>query len=134
MPQGENRRRPHKIRDWQVCREVLGMDHNMPRLGPQRHSLHQFCGEQSTPMVVEPAPPSDAVHVREYFALRQIGELFPRKPHLLLHHAEYAKIPRPGIKARHRARMQDWPLERERLSWGQPSRSTHLMLPVAALV
>src|SRR4051794_2830138 len=134
-PQGENRRRAQKIRDWQVCRVVvLAMDHHMPRLWPQLHALHQFCGEQSSPMVVEPAPMRDAVHVRKYFALRQIGELFPRKPQLLLYQPEHAKIPRPGTKERHRLDMHHRPLERQRLSWGQPSSGTHLTLPFASLV
>src|SRR5437868_983502 len=135
MPQGENRRRAQKIGEWQVCRVVvLAMDDHMPRLWPQLHSLHQVCGEQSSPTVVEPAPVRDAVHVRKYFALRQIGELFPRKPQLLLYEAEHAKIPRPGTKERHRAHMQHGPLKRQRLSWGQPPSGTHLMLPFPSLV
>src|SRR3954453_12898664 len=135
MPQGENRRREQKIRDCQVCPVVvLAMDHHVPGLWPQRHSLHQFCGENPSPTVVEPAPARDRVQVPKYFALRQLRELFPRKPQLLLYQAEHAKIPRRGTKDRHRAHMQHRPLEGQRLSWGQPPSVTHLTLPFASLV
>src|SRR5437588_3992370 len=113
---------------------LLGVDQNILCLRLELHQVEHFLEGDALPVIIEAAPACDAMEIAVRPYSRQPIELLPAEPHRLLYQPANAEVPFSRIKARHRAIMQDRPLQRERLPRRQPSLAFHLLLFFLTLI
>src|SRR5215475_1639526 len=110
------------------------MHEHEPRDGLDLHTRQDLAKAHTRPVIVEPAPPGDAVKVAMRGHLWQSVKLAPTPAQRRFDQTIDLEVPAFGVKPRYRAVMQHGPLQRERLPGWQSPFALHLLLKRLPLV